>query len=386
MMIVYSILILKILIFKIKTIKTTKNEILLKNLEETKINCNEFTDCFNCSACGPDIFVKNCLCFWNNNKCQNVSYTPIINWRDIFIQCSDYSSTEIINTYCGNFTYSQKKKKIFLKLPKINGYYGLTNLFCEYYYKNDQKTDTEYKIRVKINSKYINNSNEILLGIKISYNDNFNELITITTPSNIYSFIEVRYIQINYLSGGLYEENPFEIEIEYKNPKKKYGIYIIFILIIICIIFCSISVFYFSRRASSNARIREIQINNNYQRNSNNENVDNKKKIVEELLSNPSFLGERICDSEYEKYGTKCTICLEELKVGIDKVSLTPCFHVFHYKCLSDWLRKNTSNLKCPNCNFDLNKDNFKENLKKNNNDINKEIDNLNNNNIENKI
>ena len=83
---------------------------------------------------------------------------------------------------------------------------------------------------------------------------------------------------------------------------------------------------------------------------------ENNKKIISDLLSNPLLLGERIYEKKYEKHGTNCTICLEELKINIDKVCLTPCNHVFHFKCVSDWLNKNLLelNLKCPNCNFDL--------------------------------
>ena len=42
-----------------------------------------------------------------------------------------------------------------------------------------------------------------------------------------------------------------------------------------------------------------------------------------------------------------CTICIEEFKEGKSKVSFTPCQHVFHYKCLKDWLMKNVLNPKC---------------------------------------
>ena len=354
-MLTYTIIILKIFFIKIKTIKTNKNEIAVRNLDEPIINCEEFKDCFNCSACGPDVVVSNCLCYWSHNKCQNVSFNPILNWKDIFMQCEDDSSNQIKNTYCGNFTKTSKKNKMNLKLPKVNGYYGLTNLFCEYFYYNDQKSNTEFKITVTINSKYLYNSNNILLGIKIHYNDNTHESITMTTHSNSYSFFEIRNIQISYLSADSYIDNPFEIDIEYKTPSTTIGIYVIFIIILICIILCAFSIFYFSRRTAINSRLRDIrnEINNNEQ-SSNVENEENKKKIIEELLNDDSKLGERICESKYEKYGTNCTICLEELKVGIDKVSLTPCFHVFHYKCLSNWLRNNVSTLKCPNCNCDL--------------------------------
>ena len=53
------------------------------------------------------------------------------------------------------------------------------------------------------------------------------------------------------------------------------------------------------------------------------------------------------------KYGSKCTICLEDLKTN-ELISITLCQHVFHYKCLSNWLYKAGATLRCPNCNQDL--------------------------------
>jgi hypothetical protein len=51
--------------------------------------------------------------------------------------------------------------------------------------------------------------------------------------------------------------------------------------------------------------------------------------------------------------GGGCSICLAEFKKK-SKVSITPCKHVFHYKCIHDWLYKNIRNPKCPNCNNEI--------------------------------
>ena len=53
---------------------------------------------------------------------------------------------------------------------------------------------------------------------------------------------------------------------------------------------------------------------------------------------------------EIAKHGSNCTICLDDFNSN-DKVCVTSCLHVFHYKCLSSWLHKNAMNAKCPNCN-----------------------------------
>jgi len=48
-----------------------------------------------------------------------------------------------------------------------------------------------------------------------------------------------------------------------------------------------------------------------------------------------------------------CVICLEEFKNG-DEVITLPCFHLYHKKCISDWLKLNNA---CPICKHVIKKD-----------------------------
>ncbi|CAK63317.1 unnamed protein product (macronuclear) [Paramecium tetraurelia] len=52
-----------------------------------------------------------------------------------------------------------------------------------------------------------------------------------------------------------------------------------------------------------------------------------------------------------------CVICLETLKNGISLemklCSVTPCFHIFHFQCLSSWLQKQRN---CPFCRNEFNR------------------------------
>ena len=59
-----------------------------------------------------------------------------------------------------------------------------------------------------------------------------------------------------------------------------------------------------------------------------------------------------------------CSICLAEFKKK-SKVSITSCKHVFHYKCIHDWLYKNIKNPKCPNCNHEILNDDDESNATK---------------------
>ncbi|KAK8521172.1 hypothetical protein V6N13_077290 [Hibiscus sabdariffa] len=70
-------------------------------------------------------------------------------------------------------------------------------------------------------------------------------------------------------------------------------------------------------------------------------------------------------DNEYEEYlplkkrrklgedlssRKRCTVCLDEFSDG-DKVTSTPCNHVYHYSCIVEWLK--TSHL-CPLCRYQM--------------------------------
>ncbi|CAG9330572.1 RNF167_3 [Blepharisma stoltei] len=55
--------------------------------------------------------------------------------------------------------------------------------------------------------------------------------------------------------------------------------------------------------------------------------------------------------SEDTKYSGEpvCTICLTDFKNG-DVVRITKCMHIFHSKCIEEWLLS-TNHPKCPDCN-----------------------------------
>ena len=359
----------------------------LKNLDE-KINCMLFTDCFNCSVCGEEILenFEECPCYWNTNFCQKKkNKSKYLFWRDYFSNCTDLNSYSIQKKYCGDITFSKDRTKAEITLTQINETYGLANLYCHYLYENTQGKETVYKVRIDLNEKIIKSEEPILLSYKIYYTANYFDSNPFVLTSSSSSFDDVYKIEIFYYCNDTYNELPFTFEISYKKNPKSSSLYItIGIIFSIMIIFIIVILILIRRikRASRANRFTFIRVFNNEV----NENVinDNKKKI-EILLNNPDLLGERICKKEFEKYGSNCTICLEEFKVGIDKVSLTPCFHVFHYNCISEWLKKNFSKITCPNCNYDMSdidkcfkyKTNEKKNRKEPIENINNDINNL---------
>ena len=106
------------------------------------------------------------------------------------------------------------------------------------------------------------------------------------------------------------------------------------------------------QRARENMQRIEQEINNNEISKENSENIEetNKEKL-DKLFS--KTMSEHLYKNEYNQYGGGCSICLENFKKK-SIVSITPCNHVFHFKCIKNWLYKNIKNTKCPNCNKDV--------------------------------
>ena len=336
---------MKILLIVIILIKILSSEINFQRNLEGK-DCSSYSDCFNCSVCGVTL-VDKCPCEWHSGKCNRIYYSNNFNYEN----CVDLSSSIIQQKYCGNFI--EDEKKMILSFPKINGYYGQTNLFCLYRFEN-QKPNSKLRIEVKIDDKKYSLMDKIIFTMFIKFSSGDKDLKTLLTGR---TFIEdyIDFIQFSITSQTLYSENPFTVTIT--NLDKKFSVGLIFLIIgvIVFYILCSIIIYYFShkyerRRGNDGHVMNRIFVINQYSQY--NEDVNINK--IEKMLKDPNQLGERICESKHEKYGNNCTICLEHLKIGVDKISLTPCQHVFHYKCLSNWLRNKDTTYKCPVCNCNI--------------------------------
>ena len=99
--------------------------------------------------------------------------------------------------------------------------------------------------------------------------------------------------------------------------------------------------------------------NNNLPNNIINEQIDNNNNNNKEQNLNHdkiiNFIEKNFIFSNFasiqEKLNHKCSICIEEFK-NDDNVAITPCHHIFHNNCIQNWLVKNNSEMKCPNCNY----------------------------------
>ena len=79
--------------------------------------------------------------------------------------------------------------------------------------------------------------------------------------------------------------------------------------------------------------------------------MENKNKLKIENFLCRSTITKNIIRKIKNDY--ECSVCQEKFN-ELNKVSITPCKHFFHYDCLSSWLSKNIMNPRCPNCNADV--------------------------------
>jgi hypothetical protein len=201
----------------------------------------------------------------------------------------------------------------------------------------------------------------------LAFNDNTEADTYLSMKSMKKEFDSIKKIKIFvYFIRGLYSL-PFKLTIIRKRDKSKLYLYLAISCIILACLLCGLIIYFLSRKISENARVRQralIQLAMRSQRGeyntrdgqalsgSENFEEENRKKI--EILLKTILAPQNFIKQHREKYGNTCTICIENFKGNISKVSITPCNHIFHYKCLSNWLIKNVINPKCPNCNYNL--------------------------------
>ena len=355
--------------------------LLILNLFELIISCAQFKDCFNCSVGSSSIGKKN-DCEWNpNNEASNIgNEKPVFNYN-FFSTCYDEKSLKIQKEYCGNSNINFDEKIVEINLVKKDGKYGNKNLYCEYRYEpTSEEKNVFYKIKGMISSSF---SYYMKVDLIIGNKDGNIDKIPLENFENEYDSLKSIKIQV-YCERAL-SSNPFMIKIERNEVKKNYKIFIsVGIIVLVCII-CGVIVYCFSRKAAENARRRQrlfLELANQRRRQTQTDlngipispfrepsssseseisiteiNTQKIEKMLKTTLA-PIKYYTHLGDKDGNP-SSVCTICLEDFKDGKSNVSLTPCQHVFHFKCLSNWLMKNVINPKCPNCNH-----NFLEDMK----------------------
>ncbi len=342
------------------------SHILLINCDYT---CSIFTDCFNCTMCGEHEG-RYCNCEWDNDigLCQSVEMKYLDEWYKELLICKDNLDQTI---FCSGqdtlYTKNDLDKNNSIKFQiqsQSSGRYGKRMLFCYYNYIDEDSND--YLINIEF-------SDSLTSKPQIAYGCHYKETgedkienINQNTEVNClgcYKIFFVALLNREYTSSPFF----FKITLNSKGSKFVTGFTIaLIIILVITSIICCITRFYNNRsrrqlRVLLYQRARENMIrieqeinnwNNNHSNYENNENIEETNKIkLDELFAKQ--MAEHLYKSEYNEYGGGCSICLDNFKKK-SKVSITPCKHVFHYKCIKDWLYKNALNPKCPNCNKEV--------------------------------
>ena len=366
----------------------------------------KYKDCYNCTYCG-NITNTKCICSWDNDnsKCAKLANNPLDKWYNELSSCT--TNTEQFK-YCaevdkrlsldGYITYSLNdfsENEMAIELPERYGKYGTYNFVCSYKYFDNTYSEMTYNIEIKFLLDNTTTSLE-LPSIIYATSSGTSNIIEISESTTLKCEKCTNFIFAIFLKGS-YPSSPFYISVTLdRSDTMKYlslCSILIVILIVIGIVICCISR-YSNKKAREQLRLLMIQRarenmtiiqreNNELNFKECHEDLEEKNKQKLDTLFQTT-MAEHFYKTEYNQYGGGCSICLENFKKK-SKVAITPCKHVFHFKCIKDWLYKNAKNPKCPNCNIDvleykpeIQENEKKENENNNNENVNK-VDDVNN-------
>ena len=370
---------------KIKN-KFSLSKLLIALIIQIKLNsirtqC-EFSSCSTCIMCGIETSTE-CICDWYSKEkvCSKTltSENSLSKWYKELKNCEQ---TNEQSTYCSTKTYytiddfSDDKIQINIK-KDTNNKYGQNFLYCLYEFYDEQQ-QYAYDLSIRFNSEIVVFERpKIAITYYVQQDGEMkgNEE-EISNDYNI-SLSKVHNLNFMVLLKSQYTEPPFTFIIT-KTSNIKYKLYVtilvgfIFLILIFGIICFTTN--YLNKRTREHLRLLRVQrdLENFQQMNQlqviksgvdqdllKKQNTEKLNKLFETILVEHSY------KKEYNQYGGGCSICLENFNKK-SKVSITPCSHVFHYKCIHEWLFKNILCPKCPNCNNEVL--NEKENKNKNNN------------------
>ena len=183
------------------------------------------TDCLSCNSLTS--------CKYENGLCaiDEILYSETYFLRKLKKCKSDESSYSIMKKYCGNLDYEFKKKKIKIKLNKIDNKYGIPKLFCLYSIKNMNYQKKNFYIEIERNDLTNDLYIELMLSTKTF------EMDKIIDESVLYKIPkDYEGIYLMYYTEFSYDKLPFEITIKDNNTDTISDIIIIICIIMIVVI------------------------------------------------------------------------------------------------------------------------------------------------------
>ena len=308
-----------------------------RNLELiNNVSCAKFTSCFSCVS--PNNEKDGCI--WKNSQCiSSTNSTEIgLNWHNKLLQCSDYTSKEMKEKYCGYLSNEDGIAKI--KGSLLYGDDSVSNLFCTWeYIKSSKKplnVDIEKNENCYLGIEVVKNSKTVYY--EITGDDEFSE-----------KFINYDSISLFYFGGELQNKEPFKMSLEVNKfySFSQIALYLVIAAGVTLIIISLFMLGFFCMRFFKRNKFKKP------------ETTSHVKSFSNYIINFTSFIdGIKI-------YNKKCPICLEEI-INLDKVAILICFHGFHEKCLKEWILKDEEkNVFCPVCH--LNFKNSKKDTEKGN-------------------
>ena len=353
---------------------------LFSNSFQNICNSNDNIICESCDS--EDNIYSSC-------KYENL-YCALTKEKNIYSKCKKMYNKYLRNNddICGKkdifFTANTQTNTILQINQNINNINNLDVIHCDYDLKinnlNDSSTN-KLNITLTLENGYRNENFNFfffLLKNNIFNSDNLvtkeklisnKKSITLEYFQNISLYIDIKYIQKNYIPD-------LSIKIEYINAENEegeeiemekedmYSLYLtLYIAIPLLIMLVALIIYLCCKKQDTGLLGGEIRVIGFSNDNENGEEDEENKTKAHKLNENKKkliVLFKTILSArKYEKTHNKidcprCTICYEDFEVNNSVVSITPCQHIFHYKCLNNWLNQNILNPKCPNCNFDL--------------------------------
>jgi len=287
-----------------------------------------------------------------------------------------FSQNSALTNICGKniIEIAKKEKKQNIEILTINKYNTqsfLTSqkLNCRYEFENKYFKETSKNLTLIFEHSGNSNTNDLDFFIIIMLYPNSNSPhifdLTKTNFKNIKEIINLK----QYSSFSLFidiEPNTniqesISISLNYMDNKKLSPIIIlliilgglVFIILVILIISIIKSKLKKNQRAGNRNSIRNNR--NNVEPTQEELEKNEKMKKIKQLFENdlvPHYYSKERDDKEYNG----CTICLKKFRDNISKIYILPCGHIYHYKCLYNWLINN-QHWKCPICNLDLTED-----------------------------
>lgn len=267
-----------------------------------------------------------------------------------------------MRNYCGGILEKNPPFNATLVQMK-DGSYGTKNLYCRWNAINQDSlryiSVNFTKFHPALNDQY---------ALEVQFSDGRTTNYTLQSSSFLISLQFVQNVYFHYFTAESKVSEPFnmEFEMDYDSSSNYLGLFISLGIIVFLCVVCTIIFYKCSRMIIDNSNRRMLERLNRAGNNHSEHEVitgvdrDDPQRREDELkranwqtltLLFQSDLSPIRYSPFLNEFGSNCTICLEDFKIGTQVTKLITCKHIFHTRCLKNWCEKILLQPKCPNCN-----------------------------------